>query len=235
VHHTDALTSHSSHDATELVETLQRRVDLFIGQSPFFHRWLPKRIGRDSADSFLQIFDQLVASFPPLIALAASRLNEEGRVVLAKNLFEECGVGDVGRTHHAIYRKFMRSAELGLNGGEVDSATKRWRQSLTGLIASADAPEAVGSIAAGEVLAQPALSRIYTVIEDLYQGADMEYFTTHLELEADHVKEIADLIAKECRTSQSYALMLRGFDRSLAYWHDWFDAMVVACRLPELA
>lgn len=208
-----------------VVDVLEQRVEVFIADQRFFTSWSPGAVSRAASEEFLREFDHLVGSFPSVIALAISRLDETGRVVLAKNLFQECGEGDATRTHHAIYRKFLRSVGLDHGVRGIGGATQDWRTAQHEAIGAADQATVVGLIASGEVLAQPALKRIFAVVQPLYANADVEYFTTHLVLEAEHVNEVAELISVQCATSDAFTRMTRGFDRGLAIWQRWFTAM----------
>ncbi|HXL72799.1 MAG TPA: iron-containing redox enzyme family protein, partial [bacterium] len=140
-------------------------------------------------------------SFPSLIAAGVSRMEDETiRTVLAVNLFQECGEGDVTRTHHAIYRKFLATADISLSATSENFFAVKWRTSLFEYINEIESSGAVlGALAAGEFLAQPALSRIYQVIKPHYLLADQEYFTKHLVLEEDHVREITTIIARQTK------------------------------------
>jgi len=211
--------------ARQIIEQLSSRIDEFIAGSQFFADWVPGQVSQKTASRFLLAFDQLVASFPPLIALATSRLGEGGRVLLAKNLFEECGEGDSSRTHHAVYRRYMETVGLDWRDARPHSPTVNWRRQLREMTLEGEPAEAVGAIAAGEFLAQPALSRIFEALKPLSEGADIEYFTTHLQLETEHVEEVTELITIECPEDGAYAKVLRGFEAGLACWGTWFDAI----------
>lgn len=214
---------------TGVIEVLQSKVNRLIADSPFFSGWTPAFVTRPIADRFLGTFNNLVGCFPPIIALATSRLGEVARVVLAKNLFEECGEGDPRRTHHAIYRNFLSSVGLNPEVTGMDEHTDRWKTFLWSYVTSSGSPESVGAIAAGEVLAHPALTRIFEPLQGLYPGADIEYFTTHLAQEVEHVNELADLITAECNDERSFTRLTDGFDQGLLNWDYWFRAMARRC------
>jgi pyrroloquinoline quinone (PQQ) biosynthesis protein C len=208
-----------------VIQILQGKVERLIADSPFFAAWEPGRVTKLVAGSFLLTFNNLVGSFPPIIAFATSRLGEAARVVLAKNLFEECGEGDAARTHHAIYRNFLRGAGLSADATPMDEHTERWKTFQWNYISVSRPAELVGFIAAGEVLAHPALSRIFEPMQALYPDTDIEYFTTHLAQEVQHVNELATLIAAECDDAESFDRMIHGFDQGLLNWDYWFRAM----------
>ncbi len=209
----------------EMRRTLEGLIDDFIDHSAFFRSWKPDLIGPALCERFLLSFDTLVESFPALIALGASRMKDETtRTVLAVNLYQECGEGDVTRTHHAIYRKFLTSAGLTPASTTENPFSQEWRSHLFEYISGSESTSSVlGALAAGEFLAQPALSRIYRVIESNYPQADQEYFTKHLVLEEEHVKEIIVTIAREARTEVSWNAVVEGFRFGLAVWETYFD------------
>jgi hypothetical protein len=97
----------------EIRETLNSLVEDFLQNSSFFIFWASKGVTPSRCERFLVSFDYLVKSFPPLIAAGAYRVKDEAaRAVLAVNLHQECGEGDVQRTHHAIYRKFLATSGI---------------------------------------------------------------------------------------------------------------------------
>ena len=201
-------------------------IEQFIAQSPFFREWNPGRIDRSAAEKFLVTFDFLVKSFPILIAAGAARMeDEETRVGMAVNLFQESGEGDISRTHHAIYRKFLTTAGIPISATSEDSFARKWRENLSNYMREADSSGAVlGALAAGEFLAQPALTRIYTVIQPLYPQADQEYFTKHLQLETEHVEEITSMIVRQAQEG-GLEEVEEGFKFGLSVWNAYFNSL----------
>jgi hypothetical protein len=210
-----------------ITETFCWRAEQSIGHSPFFRDWQRGRVDRAEAAKFLEAFDQLVQYFPKLIALGASRADDEAtRGVLAENLFQECGSGDVRRTHHAIFRKFLATAGVAPLQSRPLSFSRSWQVGLTRSIEQAPNPmRAVSILAAGEFLAQPALSRIFDVLEPLFPGTDVEYFTTHLALETDHMREIAALISHQIECGGVFDEAVKGFDVGLHHWERYFNEL----------
>jgi pyrroloquinoline quinone (PQQ) biosynthesis protein C len=206
-------------------DTLNHLINEFIERSSFFRFWKADRVTPALSQKFLISFDTLVKSFPGLIAAGIARTEDETtRTVLAVNLYQECGEGDVTRTHHAIYRKFLTTAGIPLPSGSENSFAVQWRTRLFEYIKQTNSVGAVlGVLAAGEFLAQPALSRIYSAIQPHYTQADQEYFTKHLVLEEEHVKEITTIIAREAKTNEGWEEVLAGFKFGLSVWEAYFD------------
>jgi pyrroloquinoline quinone (PQQ) biosynthesis protein C len=212
----------------EIRKTLDGLIDKFIQESPFFYFWKTDQITAPLCEKFLVSFGSLVKSFPSLIAAGASRMDDENaRSVLALNLYQECGEGDVNRSHYAIYKNFLTTGGIRLNAVSEDAFAVEWRKSLFEYINETKSTGAVlGALAAGEFLAQPALSRIYVVIESHYPKADQEYFTKHLVLEEDHVKEITALIGRQAEKDGGWEEVLAGFLFGLSVWESYFDHLV---------
>jgi pyrroloquinoline quinone (PQQ) biosynthesis protein C len=206
-----------------------------VNRSAFFRRWSPDTVSDAVARVFLTEFDGLVSSFPQLLALGIARSTDtDTRTVLAVNLYQECGEGDPARTHHAIYRKFMDSAGLA-PPATISPRAARWRESLYGYVLSTENQSAVlGALAAGEFLARPALSRIYRPIERLFPRADVEYFTRHLDLEAEHERDILELIERTERRYRCADEILNGFTWGLAVWDEYFSELCSTCFEREL-
>ncbi len=201
----------------KIKDELNGLVEGLVGHCPFFSVWKEGLIDRSMSEKFLTTFDSLVKSFPALIAAGAARMtDEQARVVLAVNLYQECGEGNPGRTHYAIYRKFLSTAGIDLASISENAFASEWRTRLSTYLKDAQTPgEVLGALAAGEFLAQPALSRIYTVLKPHYPGADQEYFAKHLVLEEDHVREITAILAKEAGRNGGWADVLSGFKYGL--------------------
>ncbi len=99
-----------------------------------------------------------------------------------------------------------------------------WRTSLFEYINKTPSTGAVlGALAAGEFLAQPALSRIYAALEPHFPEADHEYFTKHLVLEEEHVEEITNIIALEAKHENGWQEVLEGFEYGLSVWEKYFN------------
>ena len=212
-------------DERIISKTLTGLVEGFMARTRFFRVWKKGLVEPGMARSFLLSFDALVKSFPSLIAAGAARARDERtRTVLAVNLFQECGEGDVRRTHYAIYRKYLATAGLGrMEGPEPDFAVQ-WRDALLAYISGPCEPSAaMGALAAGEFLAQPVLSRIYPILKALYPEADQEYFTKHLDLETEHVREITELLAGQVHDEKEWNNVLDGFKFGLKVWETYFE------------
>ena len=209
----------------KLKKELNELIESFMKSCPFFLVWKEGSVDRGMSEKFLVTFDALVKSFPTLIAAGAARMtDEEARTVLAVNLYQECGEGDPRRTHYAIYRKFLSTAGIDLASISENGFASEWRNHLSGFIKDTQSAGAVlGALAAGEFLAQPALTRIYKVLKPHYPGADQEYFEKHLVLEEDHVREITTIMAREAENNGGWDEVLSGFKYGLSVWGEYFN------------
>src|ERR1700722_18518571 len=116
---------------TQMRDTLNGLIEDLIQRSPFFRFWKADRVTPALSKKFLISFDTLVKSFPALIAAGIARTTDETtRTVLAVNLYQECGEGDVTRTHHAIYRKFLATAGISLPAMNESLFAEEWRTRL---------------------------------------------------------------------------------------------------------
>ena len=116
---------------TQMRDTLNGLIEDLIQRSPFFRFWKADRVTPALSKKLLISFDTLVKSFPALIAAGLARTTDETtRTVLAVNLYQECGEGDVTRTHHAIYRKFLATAGISLPAMNESLFAEEWRTRL---------------------------------------------------------------------------------------------------------
>lgn len=208
----------------EITDTFNGLVAGFIKDGSFFRLWKEGLVEKSAAEGFLISFDSLVKSFPALIAAGAARAEDENtRGVLAANLFQECGEGDPTRTHHAIYRKFLKTAGIEVVSTPISPFTAEWRVKLSEYIhETSGVCGVIGVLAAGEFLAQPVLGLIYPILKRHYPRADQEYFTKHLVLETKHVTEITGLIAYQMKGELEWGEVLMGFKFGLSVWEDYF-------------
>src|SRR5581483_93646 len=138
----------------EIQEQLQKLTEDLVERSPFFSFWTPANITPEFSKKFLLSFDVLVNSFPSLIAAGASRMEDENsRTVLAVNLYQECGEGNLDRTHHAIYRKFLQTAGFDLTSLPENPFAINWKNRLLDYLQQAETGSVLGALAAGEFLA----------------------------------------------------------------------------------
>lgn len=208
----------------EIRPILDRLTDELIERSPFFQFWASSSLDAATAKKFLLSFDPLVKSFPSLIAAGASRMEDEtARTVLAVNLYQECGEGDITRSHHAIYRKFLSTAGIDTTSLRESPFAEQWRTRLLDYLQQAETGSVLGALAAGEFLAQPALGRLYPALKGFYPGADQEYFTKHLELETEHVEEITGIILRHAEANGGAESILAGFRFGLSVWETYFE------------
>lgn len=203
-----------------MLEDLSWRCEALVAEEPFFGAL--GQLSRPALAEFLAHFDRLVAFFPRLVAAAVSRADHPlVRGTLAANLFEECGAGWPERAHHAIYRRFLASAAIA--PAPRCAAAARWSETLYAYAVRANEAQVVGAIAAGELLAQPALSRVFASIGPQFAVCDLEYFTSHLALESAHVAEIGELLIL-LTTNTERRDIEAGFALALDEWRRYFAA-----------
>jgi len=211
----------------KFIQMFNDSVEHFLESSPFFAAWRPENVNSDVAEKFLANFNVLVGNFPGLIALGCARADDEDtRAVLALNLFQECGEGNVQRTHHAIYRKFLRTAGVDPSIAPPETFTYEWRVRLRHYLTHAPkALCALGALATGEFMAPPGLTKIFNVIRPMFPDADIEYFTTHLALETEHVQEIAELLARQVEHGADIEDAINGFQYGMETWDAYFNSL----------
>jgi len=212
-----------------MMNEFEERAGEFVVQSSFFDFWKQSSGNREVTSRFLVAFDSLVKSFPPLIALGISRMEDaECRAVLAVNLHQECGEGDCNRSHHAIYRKFLKTSGLQELPDSEDLPATQWKKRLSDAMTRAEKPgEVLGVLAAGEFLAQPVLGALYPALKAHYPQADQEYFTTHLSLETEHMREISHLMTRQAELECGWEGILAGFDQGLSIWGEYFSGLAL--------
>lgn len=198
-----------------------------VDSHPFFGFLSSEKMDAATTARFLQSFDHLVACFPPVVAAAAEAAQAPAiEAILRENLADELGHGDPTETHHAIYRRFLRTNDIPTLDGAPPLAAARWRQALIELMDNAESDaEVLGLLAAEEFLAIPCISRMYATCRHHYPGGDHGYFTTHLHLEEEHMAELVEAI-EQLDDPALQAQILPSFEVAIGAWETYFTALL---------
>lgn len=139
--------------------------------------------------------------FPRNLCAAAALLpNDEARVFLISNLWDEHGRGDPDRSHRTLYRRFI---------GALAAATEEPRRAplpstiayvdeMLALCGRRDVAAAVGALCFGvESYTSEQYRRTLEGLEKyhFFAEADLEFFRVHIDHDPRHYSELLDIVS----------------------------------------
>ncbi len=167
----------------------------------------------------LRQYQKYVQAFPKFLALGISKLDEdEARLPLVANLWDEHGEGDLTKAHRNLYRDLLAkvleacpsSASL-LKRGYNAAVTKFVAQCESALLAGT-APFAIGFLGPGT---EGTTAQLYAILPRLLGPFNLEdddiFFSPHCQLDVEHIRLFEPAIEIVLRENGN------GYDARLAY------------------
>lgn len=162
---------------------------------PFFERLSASSRSMEFLQRAARQIYHVVLGFPFHIAGAIGSCRDE-RVLraLVLNLYAEVG-GSEGEAHINLYRKFLRGVQASVDRPEPDelwAETVELERTCGQLYRSENMGTKLGSLFAFELMSSPMVSKWDSALRQssLLQPPEFEFFTIHIEIEADHVEDI---------------------------------------------
>lgn len=243
---------------TEVATPLHDRIrDLAAGvtrhpalNNAFYELWMSRPLTADQVELFARNFYARVSESPNRIALAFLHMTDvRARVETVENLADEMGMGDPGRAHSVLLRRFfetllsrLRRTEVGFDRltAPVLPSTRRLITESTRLFTSPAPAEVCGALLAQEWHAYTQLVNIYEGVrnymplfglEEFHETC--EYFYLHIgATEKEHKVHSLSTAAQMCRDEDDYRRLESGFNGYLdlltANWDELYKEIDVA-------
>ena len=182
-----------------------------LGKTHFLSRCQNGQISREELESFIQqhqIYSRWFTRF--IAALLANIDDDEHRLALTHNLFDEMGLGDAGSLPHSkLYRNMMESMGLAPCTTPLPT-TQRLVDTMFECCKSPNYMVALGAMCLG---AEGIVPFLYQRIVDgfLAIGESMDklrFFTLHIECDDGHADTMNEIIAWQLQESPSTLLDL---------------------------
>ena len=139
--------------------------------------------------------------FSPLLArILAACPDEEVRVVIGENLFEELGEGDPSKTHVEMFRKFTRG--LGLDDAALDAipAEPETRRLVDVYLSLSDRYGYLPALAAVCFASEGIVSTLYARLQNGIENAvsltpdDLIFFDLHIKTDTGHAAALIEVL-----------------------------------------
>ncbi|MDD2760091.1 MAG: iron-containing redox enzyme family protein [Methylomonas sp.] len=171
-----------------------------LDDTAFIKRCRNGKISRDELSRFVRQHQLYSREFTRYLAALISNIeNEDDRLALTQNLFDEMGLGDAGTVPHTVlYREMM--AALGVEPDATPlPATRRMIDTMFECSKSDNFMTGLGALCLG---AEGIVPYLYSAIVDgfLAVGESLDsllFFTLHIECDDDHSETMYRIIDRE--------------------------------------
>lgn len=182
-----------------------------LGKTRFLTHCQNGQISREELAIFIQQHQLYSSCFTRyLAALLANIENDEHRLALTHNLFDEMGLGDAGNLSHTkLYRNMMESMGLAPCTNPLPS-TQRLVDTMFECCKSSNYMVALGALCLGAEGIVPFLyQRIVDGFLAIGEPLDkLQFFTLHIECDDGHAETMNEIIARQLEQRPSALLDL---------------------------
>lgn len=182
-----------------------------LGSTCFLKRCQNGQVSREELNNFVQqhqIYSRCFTRF--LAALLANIEDDDHRLALTQNLFDEMGLGDAGNLPHSkLYRNMMASMGLMPSTSPLPS-TQHLVDTMFECCKSPNYMVGLGALCLG---AEGIVPHIYQRIVDGFLAAGeslnkLYFFTLHIECDDEHSETMNEIISWQLQKSPSALLDL---------------------------
>ncbi|MDD5580483.1 MAG: iron-containing redox enzyme family protein [Methylobacter sp.] len=208
-----------------------------LGNTRFLTRCQNGRISRDELATFIQQHQMYSRCFTRfLAALLANIEDDDHRLALTQNLFDEMGLGDAGNLPHSkLYRHMMESMRLIPCIIPLPS-TQRLVDTMWECCHSPNYMVGLEALCLG---AEGIVPYIYQWIVDGFLAAgdsldNLQFFTLHIQCDDGHAETMKDIIAWELQKAPSALLDLNyGAEKMIQARVGFFEGLSAGCPAPN--
>ena len=184
-----------------------------LDATPFLTRCREGSVTRGELREFVVQQYHYARHFPRyLCALLANIQDEQSRLRLIENLFEESGfAGGNGRTHSQIYREMMERMGIQMDREPIKPTTKALIDTMFGYCRNANPVVGMGALCLG---AEAIVPHVYSQVVKGFRAVgeneeNLEFFRLHIECDDDHAFTMLEMIESELRADGKQLLPLR--------------------------
>jgi pyrroloquinoline quinone (PQQ) biosynthesis protein C len=183
--------------------------------------------------SLAQEFYHLCREFPLFLAAAISHVqDDESRLLLVINLYEEHGNLDIERLHPALFRQFIRS--MGLEPAVIEKVTDgspglEAAQTITMICRQGPAIRALGTLYAIELWFGPACDMMLEGLRPLALSSEAtRFFVVHSGADIVHSAQLRKALFKVCKTADEWRLAVHTAAEASYMFYTLFDFIASA-------
>ena len=178
-------------------------------------------------------FYPLCREFPLFLAAAISHVkDDESRLLLVSNLYEEHGDLDIERLHPALFRQFIRA--MGLEPAVIDQITEgspgvEAAQTLTTICRQGPAVRALATLYAIELWFGPACDMVISGLRPLALSSEgTRFFVVHSGADIVHSQQLRKALLKVCQKPDEWRLAVQTAAEASRMFFTLFDFIASA-------
>jgi pyrroloquinoline-quinone synthase len=215
---------------SHLQSALQPDIDRVL-HHPFFERLNSAALSRQQVQKFALDYNFYCRSFPQLLGYAAAKIaDDQIRMPIVENLWEEHGEGDITRSHRQLYTNFLRSLKLSdeqIETSVPSTATARYIQELFDICSTGDFLDVLALVGPGtEYFASREFEIILSGLEKypFAQDLDLEYWSIHIEVDDHHssdtLKAILPFMNTDSNKQQVLDVSRKTVELEIYFWDE---------------
>jgi Iron-containing redox enzyme len=215
----------------EIKFAVRKDVDALL-QSKFFSMLKLGGIDRNGLCKFALEYGFASNGFPQLLAQACSKMpSDELRLPFVANLWDEHGIGNLNRSHRAMYASFLAHLNLVLDGAS-HGPSENYLGSMKLLCSGAGPVKLLGIFGPGLESFTP---REYRVIVDFLRSSfelpdeSIAFFLDHIGHDHEHIDLIDKALLSSLQTSRDVRDAIDGAKESIAIETVFWDEMHEYC------
>ena len=183
--------------------------------------------------SLAQEFYHLCREFPLFLAAAISHVeDDESRMLLVSNLYEEHGNLEMERLHPALFRQFIRS--MGLEPAVIEKVTEgspglEVAQAITAVCRQGPAVRALGTLYAIELWFSPACDMVLQGLRPLALSSEAtKFFVVHSGADIVHSAQLRKALLKVCQSESEWRTAVSIAGETSLMFYTLFDFIASA-------
>ncbi|HEX2572777.1 MAG TPA: iron-containing redox enzyme family protein [Polyangia bacterium] len=177
--------------------------------------------------------------FNAILARAIAACDDESaRIIVAENLWEELGSGDLGSTHPALFRRFTRALGISDVALAAVPALPETRALIHTYLTLPDSHGFLAAVAAVCFASEGIVAMLYRQIEQGIRGTvaiadeDLAFFHVHIQVDDSHAANLVELLGPRLSTAEDALLARSAIRLALDARCTFFDGILRATRTP---
>ncbi|TGL07603.1 iron-containing redox enzyme family protein [Leptospira levettii] len=209
-----------------LIGMLKREVET---HSVLQTKWLKERNIRMSFDDLILWLSQeyfvSIGFVDWFLLVAANTRDQNAKIVLVENIWEELGEGNISETHVSILTSFLEQLNFDFSKHQILPETKTYLDKMKSVI-DLGFFYGLGALGpANEYLLKLEYSQIANAYHQLKKEFNLpegKFFQVNLDADAGHSKRLFDLIETVCITEESKKQVIEGNRLALDAREDFY-------------
>jgi pyrroloquinoline-quinone synthase len=161
-------------------------------------------------------------------------MQEEARIIIAENLWDELGAGDLACTHPSLFRRFTRAIGIDDERLEEIPAEPETLRLIDTYLGFADKYGVLGALGAICYASEGTVAKLYSQIGKgllrtvMFKKGDLVFFDLHIHADEGHAAKLEEVITPLMRTPKDFDIVAEAVKEGLNARYDFFDGVLRA-------